>query len=188
MARPRSPEKRSALLHAAVREIAEVGLGAATAKIASRAGVATGTLFAYFATKDELLNELYLELKAELSAHITNGFPGKASLENRVRHLWSRYFDWAIDLPQERRVSQQLTVSAVLTAATRTKASAQFGAISQTIGELENRSIQRGLPTGFASSALVAMQEAAMEFVAKRPKDRAALIEASFQAYWRAFK
>ena len=41
-----------------MHEIAEVGLGAPTAKIARRAGVAAGTLFTYFANKEELLNEL----------------------------------------------------------------------------------------------------------------------------------
>jgi hypothetical protein len=45
MARVRSPEKRSAILRAAVYEIAKTGLGAPTAKIAGRAGVAAGTLF-----------------------------------------------------------------------------------------------------------------------------------------------
>jgi hypothetical protein len=53
MARVRSPEKRSAILQAAVHETAEVGPGAPTAKIARRAGVAAGTLFTYFANKEE---------------------------------------------------------------------------------------------------------------------------------------
>jgi AcrR family transcriptional regulator len=39
------------------------GLAALTAKIAGRAGVATGTLFTYFANKKELVSELYFELK-----------------------------------------------------------------------------------------------------------------------------
>ena len=51
MARARSPEKRGAILEAAVHEIAEEGLGAPTAKIARRAGVAAGTLFTYFETR-----------------------------------------------------------------------------------------------------------------------------------------
>jgi AcrR family transcriptional regulator len=66
MARIKSPEKRSAILQAAVREIAEAGLGAPTAKIARRAGLAAGTLFTYFANKEKLLNELYFELKIEV--------------------------------------------------------------------------------------------------------------------------
>ena len=42
---------------------AERGIGhAPTSAIAAAAGVAEGTLFTYFKTKDELLNELYREL------------------------------------------------------------------------------------------------------------------------------
>jgi AcrR family transcriptional regulator len=87
MARIKSPEKRSAILQAAVREIAEVGLGAPTAKIARRAGLATGTLFTYFANKEKLLNELYLELKIEVYRRVNTNFPRKANLERRARKI-----------------------------------------------------------------------------------------------------
>jgi AcrR family transcriptional regulator len=53
MARAKSPEKRSALFDAAVSVFAGEGLGAPTARIAQQAGVAVGTLFLYFATKDD---------------------------------------------------------------------------------------------------------------------------------------
>jgi AcrR family transcriptional regulator len=86
-ARIKSPEKRSAILQAAVREIAEVGLGAPTAKIARRAGLATGTLFTYFANKEKLLNELYLELKIEVYRRVNTNFPRKANLERRARKI-----------------------------------------------------------------------------------------------------
>ena len=68
MARPRSEDKRQAILLAAIRLFAEEGLNAPTARIARTAGVAEGTLFTYFASKDELLNQLYLELKGQLRA------------------------------------------------------------------------------------------------------------------------
>ena len=64
MARPKSDDKRNAILAAATQVVAEQGVGAPTATIAKVAGVAEGTLFTYFATKDELLNRLYLELKS----------------------------------------------------------------------------------------------------------------------------
>src|SRR5580692_3285504 len=102
MARIKSPGKRAAILRAAAREIAQAGLGAPTAKIASRAGVAAGTLFTYFPTKEQLLNELYLELKGEAYARLNDKFPGNGSLEHRARHLWSSYLDWAIQFPEKR--------------------------------------------------------------------------------------
>jgi AcrR family transcriptional regulator len=77
MARLKSAAKRTAILRAAVREIAQSGLGAPTAQIAQRAGVAAGTLFTYFATKEQLLNELYVALRSEVYARINAKFPGK---------------------------------------------------------------------------------------------------------------
>ncbi len=49
VARPRSEDKRMAILEAATEAIAEAGLGASTALIARKAGVAEGTIFRYFA-------------------------------------------------------------------------------------------------------------------------------------------
>ncbi|MER2503736.1 helix-turn-helix domain-containing protein, partial [Klebsiella pneumoniae] len=58
MARPKSEDKKQALLEAATVAFAQSGIAASTSAIARSAGVAEGTLFRYFATKDELLNEL----------------------------------------------------------------------------------------------------------------------------------
>jgi AcrR family transcriptional regulator len=188
MARARSPEKRSAILEAAVHEIAKVGLGAATAKIARRAGVASGTLFTYFANKEELLNELYVELKGEVYARINANFPHVGSLERRARHIWSSVLDWAIEFPEKRKVSLQLNVSDLITAETRAKTTAQRGAVDATLRKLGNRGALRKLPAGFAPAAMAAMQEATMEFIAKQPKQRKGLMEQGFQAFWRAVR
>ncbi|HBY4748947.1 TPA: TetR/AcrR family transcriptional regulator [Klebsiella pneumoniae] len=58
MARPKSEDKKQALLEAATAAFAQSGIAASTSAIARSAGVAEGTLFRYFATKDELLNEM----------------------------------------------------------------------------------------------------------------------------------
>ena len=188
MARIKSPEKRSAILQAAVREIAEVGPGAPTAKIARRAGVAAGTLFTYFANKEELLNELYLELKTESYRRVNTNFPRKANLEQRARHVWSSYLDWAIEFPEKRKVSLQLNVSDLITPETRIRADAERGMIEVTLGELEGRSALRGLPAGFAAALMGAMQEATMDFIARQPKRREELIERAFRVFWRALR
>lgn len=188
VARLRSPGKRSAILEAAVHEIAEAGLGAATAKIAKRAGIASGTLFTYFATKEELLNELYCELKLEVYARVNADFPHKASLERRARHVWSSFLKWAIECPEKRKVSVQLNVSDVVTEETRTRTAVQRATIDATLNELSSRSGLEGLPAGFAVAIMAAMQEATMDFVARHPKRRDELIERGFQVFWRAVR
>jgi AcrR family transcriptional regulator len=185
MARIKSLEKRNAILVAAVHEIAEVGLGAPTAKIARRAGVAAGTLFTYFPNKEELLNELYLELKAEVYTRVNSNFPHKGSLERRARHIWSSFLDWTIEFPEKRKVSAQLNVSDLITPETRMRAAGGRGTIDRTLGELGTRG---GLPAGFATATMSAMQEATMEFVTKHPKQRKDLIEQAFHVFWRGLR
>jgi len=188
MARPKSPEKRSAILQAAVHEIAEAGLGAPTARIARRAGIAEGTLFTYFATKEELLNQLYLELKVEVYKRLNTGFPHKANLERRAWHVWSSYLDWAIEFPEKRKVSVQLNVSDVVTPETRAKTATERAPIDAALTQLEAREALRSLPAGFAAAAMAAMQEATMDLIAKYPKRRKALSEQAFKFFWRAVR
>jgi AcrR family transcriptional regulator len=188
MARVKSPEKRTAILRAAVHEIARAGLGAPTARIARRAGVAAGTLFTYFPNKEELLNELYVELKGEVYTRINTNFPHKGSLERRARHIWSSVLDWAIEFPEKRKVSAQLNVSDLITPETRARTGAQRGTVDETLSELGTRGALRGLPAGFATATMSAMQEATMEFIAKQPKQREELIERAFQVFWRALR
>ncbi len=185
MARARSPEKRQAILDAAVREIAQAGLGASTARIAKSANLAEGTLFTYFTTKDELLNELYLALKSEVYRRINTALPHGAGLRERARHVWTESLYWAMEMPDARKASLQLHVSDVVTAATRNRIVAERGAVEQTMSEVGTCGAFKDLPPGFASSAMGAMQEAVMDSVAAKPRQKALLIDRAFDAFWR---
>jgi AcrR family transcriptional regulator len=188
MARIKSPEKRQALLQSAVREIAETGLGASTARIAKGAGLAEGTMFTYFSSKDDLLNELYLELKTEAYRRIHAGFPRTSRLRDRARHIWTEYLRWAMEKPKERKVSVLLNLSTVVTATTRERLNAEHGIVAGTMDEVGKRGAFKLLPQGFASSAMMAMQEAVMEMAAKKPGQKTLLIEQAFDAFWRMTK
>jgi AcrR family transcriptional regulator len=188
MARARSPEKRTAILEAAIDEIAASGLGAATARIAARAGIASGTLFTYFPTKDDLLNELYLYLKYQVYERLNAGFPQKASLERRAWHIWSSYLDWSIEFPKHRSVSAQLHVSNVLTAETHHRAEEQRTVIAQTMAEVAALKGMKELPREFASSLMSSLQEAAMDTIALHPKQHEEISQQAFKAYWRAVR
>src|SRR5215470_2126183 len=103
MARPKSEDKRNAILAAATQVFAERGIGAPTSAISDAAGEGEGTLFTYFKTKDELLNTLFRELKLELADALMNGFPRRKSIRDRFHHVWDRYLDWGIANPLQRR-------------------------------------------------------------------------------------
>ena len=93
MPRPRSDDKRSAILAAATRVIVTKGLGAPTMGIAKEAGVANGSLFTYFETKADLFNQLYLELKTEMASAAMKDFPDDAELRTQFFHIWQRWMN-----------------------------------------------------------------------------------------------
>jgi AcrR family transcriptional regulator len=79
---------------AAVREalralVAERGFhGASMGAIAQRAGVATGTAYTHYASKDALVLAAYLETKAGLAATATADVDAGAGPEQRFRAIW----------------------------------------------------------------------------------------------------
>lgn len=124
MARPRSEEKRLALLNAAAETVAEHGLAASpTSLIAKKAGVAEGTLFRYFPTKDDLLNELYLHLKQDMCEAMKKHYTATAAspLRERAQSLWNSYIDWGLAHPLANKAVNQLAVSSSLTPETLAK-------------------------------------------------------------------
>src|ERR1700677_2811947 len=108
MARPRSDEKRSAIMSAAIHVIASQGWGAATATIAKEAGVSNGSLFTYFQTKADLFNQLYIELKTEMASAALDGLPTEGDTREQMLHLWTGWLRWATSCPEKRRTLAHL--------------------------------------------------------------------------------
>src|ERR1700691_4989577 len=108
MARPKSDDKREAILEAAMSIFAAQGLAAPTAAISKAAGVAEGTLFTYFHTKDDLINALYREIKIQLAGALMSGFARKKDTRSKLRHVWDAYVDWGVQNPRARTVLAQL--------------------------------------------------------------------------------
>jgi AcrR family transcriptional regulator len=185
MARARSVEKQQAILQSAIREIAEVGLGASTAKIAKGAGLAEGTMFTYFASKDELLNELYVALKMDVYQRLDQRFPHQGSLYERVRHIWTEYLRWAMEKPQQQTVSVLLNLSPAISSVTRERLGEVRSAVTRTMEELGKCEAFKGLPPGFAASAMLAMQTSVLELASKKPRQGRKLIEPAFAAFWK---
>ena len=87
MPRPRSDEKRSAILAAATRVIVAEGLSAPTMGIAKEAGIANGSLFTYFETKADLFNQLYLEIKTNHDCGNAGWSAAQPSVSCKLRNV-----------------------------------------------------------------------------------------------------
>jgi AcrR family transcriptional regulator len=186
MARPKSEDKRNAILDAATRVFAERGLPAApTSEISKQAGVAEGTLFTYFKTKDDLINALYREIKLELADAMMSDFPRKKNVRTRLRHVWDRYVNWGIANPKQRKVLAQLQVSEVLTKESRDAGSAPFVEFQIMIRDaIEQRVIRNDLPVELISKSLAALVEATIDLTVSNPSKAKHYRDSGFQMFW----
>src|SRR5271170_5256835 len=185
MARAKSEDKRNAILAAATEVFAERGLAAATSAISQAAGLAEGTLFTYFNTKDELINALYRAIKLELADAMMSDFPRKKKVGTRMRHVWDRYVNWGIANPRQRKVLAQLTVSEVLTKESRDAGSAPFVEFQNMIRDaIEQRVFRNDVPVELISKSLSALVEATIDLTVSNRSKATQYRDSGFQMFW----
>ena len=184
MARPLSEEKRQAILASAATLVATLGTGAATAKIAREAGLSEGTLFNYFANKDELLNQLYLEIKADLGMPLLSSYPSQACLGERCRHVCNYFIDWGAEYQMKRKAMRQLSVSERITEQSRQQGNAAFGDINEMIEESLVDGALKGCSMTFAGGIFEALAETTLEFIARDPGRREHYKQSGFAFFW----
>jgi AcrR family transcriptional regulator len=185
MARPKSENKRIAILDAATRVIVTHGLGAPTAAIAKEAGVANGSLFTYFETKKDLFNELYLELKTDMVSAALGGLPAGAELRDQLFHLWSNWMDWGLSHPEKQQVLLQLEVSEELTPETRAEGHKIMAGFAGLLEKSRANGPLRDAPKGFVIAILRSLAEATLTYMSQDPGNAKKHCEAGFDALWR---
>jgi len=77
------------------------------ALVAKRAGVGAGTIYRYFANKDEMINELYRELEERILPILMKDFNAKGSVRERYLHLGTALLRYFIDNPLDFRYLEQ---------------------------------------------------------------------------------
>jgi AcrR family transcriptional regulator len=185
VARPKSDDRRNAIMSAAARVIAAQGLGAPTAAIAEEARVANGSLFTYFETKADLFNQLYLELKTEMARASLDGLPATADIRKQMLHMWSRSTDWAMANPEKRRALAQLTVSDEITPASRAAGHEIMTGVAELLERVRANGPMRSTPMNFVVAIMNAMGDATMDFMIRDPANAKKHSRAGFEALWR---
>lgn len=105
-------DKQAAILQAALKLFVESGFhGTPTSKIAKEAGVANGTLFHYYKTKDELILALYTDIKTRLTEHMYVNVNKNDPLKELFRTIFLNTLEWAQDHKEEYYFVQQFNLS-----------------------------------------------------------------------------
>ena len=187
MARPKSEDKKQALLAAATAAFAQSGIAASTSAIARSAGVAEGTLFRYFATKDDLLNELYLSIKSGLvQVMVASLKPNESRPKENARNIWNSYIDWGMRKPMEHKAIRRMSLSERITDETRTRVKEMFPELNE-ICQLSVKPIfLSDAYRTFGDALFLSLAETTIEYASNDPQRAPELIALGFEAMWQA--
>lgn len=101
-------DKREQILDSALRLFVERGFHATpTSAITKDAGMSAGILFHYFPTKDDLIINLYVDLKKTFFEVAFSGLDKIKNNEGKIRLMWSNIWNWGFDNPLKFKFIQQ---------------------------------------------------------------------------------
>jgi len=156
MARKRVGNKRERIIEAAARLFGEKGYhDTTTAEIAEAAGVAAGTIYIYFSSKEELLVAVFEEFLGEHMSRLKEGIERETTAEAKLSRLLALGLRLMQDNPDSARIflSQLRQSTTMITTVAKRSSRAYKDIIEQVLRE----GVQSGLCRNISVPAVATM-------------------------------
>src|SRR5690349_265812 len=185
MTRQKTQEKETAILEAAIAVFAERGFwNTPTSLISKTAGIADGTLFTYFGTKDELIHAVYLGIKRELAAVLLEGLAEGMSDRDTMAHFWNCYIDWGVAHPDKYAVVRQIYESGVLSADVLAQGIDAFGEIEQRTTRAIAQAGVHQYPSTYLGALIDSQVNTTIQFIVTNPDSDINYKKIGFDILW----
>ncbi|MDP4300851.1 TetR/AcrR family transcriptional regulator [Leptothrix discophora] len=153
--KPKDEEKLKAIAQATLDLVEQAGLSGLTMPaIARRAGVATGTLYVYYASKDELLTALYEQAKTALTARVLQGVDPAAPFRTRFQQMWRSLLDNRLQHAAEMVFMEQYSNSPWFSESSRALSARLMTDFTAPIEAAKAQQILKDLPTPMLVNAM----------------------------------
>ena len=181
-------DKKTAIMESALKLFTERGFhGTSTAQISKEAGIATGTLFNYFPTKEDLINSIYFEVKGQLSQSMGKEIEAQNTFQDKLRKIWSNLIKWGADNQEEFLFVGQFCSSPYITKFTREEVMKEYVFLH----DLVNQGLKTGVIRDFSAELTIAMFYQASRVVVNlildsdSSQNKNKFIEDGFQIIWK---
>lgn len=184
-------DKREALLDSALELFSTRGYqNTPTSLISKNAGVATGTLFHHFSSKEELINQLYLDCKMKWLTYISGKMNEAETTTEKIRKAWEGMISWALEQESPYLFIIQHQNAAFINRETREKAELHFSSLSNLIEQAVKEKIIRNLPSDLLTDMMLSMIMGSVSFFLKNREkfDDKAYREAAYSMFFNSLK
>lgn len=174
------PGKRDRILEAAIRVFAKEGFyNAKVSQIAEAAGVADGTIYLYFKSKDDLLINLFEDRMEAVNANLREAIDSESSAVARLKRIVKLHLEL---VEQNRDMAEVISVELRQSSKfIREYSNPKFGEFLRTIAGAvvegqRNGELRTGIdPYIFARALFGALDEIALAWLVKHPGSKASI-------------
>ncbi|MBQ4821107.1 TetR/AcrR family transcriptional regulator [Aquimarina sp. MMG016] len=132
MPKLKDQNKVEAIHKATIELITKTGFsGLKMAEVAKKSGVATGTLYVYYKSKEELINDVYVNTKKEISRAIINPEYLKDTFYDTFKAMWYGYFGYCLKHPEKMMFVEQFIYSGFISEVNISVTESYFEALNQ---------------------------------------------------------
>ncbi|MDF1570527.1 MAG: helix-turn-helix domain containing protein [Bacteroidales bacterium] len=189
--RTKDTNKADLIFKAGLALITKEGIAGVTmSKLAAKAGMATGTLYIYFRSKETLLRKLYEKLNRESSARFMKGYDTRQPFAAGLKRVWLNYLNHRITHHDESVFLEQYYRSPYISADELQIAESMKAPVHQMIRRgKEEQFIREDVDDEMLFLAMLGfIRELADEHVSGVYVLDEARIEKAFQISWEAIK
>jgi AcrR family transcriptional regulator len=191
MVRKPAPDKRENLLNAAVKLFVANGVqNTSTAAIAREAGIASGTLFLYFPTKQDLINELLLRIAREQSEYMKTLLDPARSVQDTFFTIWNGSIHWLLENMDLYEYNQQVRDSGLVSESIIQETGKLFSFYYETIQRGLAEGVIKPYPADLIGGFLYQDIVAVMNLLRSQsnPRKQQELIGIGFEIFWNGIR
>lgn len=179
------PDKRTAVIETALRLFIDRGFhGTPTSEIAKQAGVATGTLFHHFASKEELVASIYMHVQSHWTSFVTTGANPKQSIKEQCQFLFENMIDWAVTYPEYFRFRLIFRQSPYITKVTEEEAMEAIKFTTEMISFGQSQGVFREGEAILIFEACAAVMRATVFSILNHGQDPEQMTREGFDLFW----
>ena len=154
--RPKDEEKFESIARATYALVERSGLSGLTmAEIAKTAGIATGTLYLYYPSKEDLIKSLYEQAKTATAQRLSEGYEPSASYRSRFRRVWINLIKNRVEHFQEAVLQEQYYNSPWFAEESRVLSTRLMASWIAFIEEGKEKEILKNVPTPLLGAAIM---------------------------------
>jgi AcrR family transcriptional regulator len=187
MVRKLAATKRETFLSTALKLFAAQGVqNTSTAAIAKEAGTATGTLFLYFPTKQDLINELVLQISKDQAEYMQTLLDRSLTVRDMFFVIWQGSIGWFLEHRDAYEYVQQVRDTGIVDEAIVQESGKSFAYFYEAIQKGLDERVLKPYPLELIGAFLYQDIVAVMNLLRTQPKRKKQeeIIQAGFDIFW----